>query len=389
MKIKILHIVTDTIFIDLAYAQFETAFPGISTYLLPNKRSEVKSINKTPVKRVSRFSFLDKNFIRHLEKYDAIIFHSITPFSLEVIKRISPHICLVWIGMGYDYYDLIYKKPEDMLDPQTQLLLQHSNKRNLSYSIKLSVKNIFKRLIYPNIYNKKKLLRKISIFSPVLTSEFEPVKNLIKDFDAVYMKWNYNMSYLYDNQNSIGFTKGRNILVGNSASPNNNHIEVFNILKNTPLPKDSKIIVPLSYGDISYKNDIIAMGKRMFGNKFQPLTYMLEMKDYVDLLASCSIVIFNHKRQQGAGNAVIALFLGSKVFMNPESLLYQQYVNEGLAVFPNSEIENEIAKHGLINLNKEEVQRNRGLVLKNRSFDHYVSNTKALVNKIIEIKKIN
>lgn len=389
MKLRILHIVKDAIFTDLAYTQFETAYPGISTYLLPSKKTPLKSIKKASLKRVSRFSFLDKKFIKYLEGYDAIIFHSITPFSLEIIKRINSDTCLVWIGMGYDYYDLIYDKPEDMLEPQTKLLKNKLGKHKLTDYIKLPIKKFLHGLIYNNAKNKKTLLRKISIFSPVLTSEFEPVKNSIADFDATYMKWNYGLNYLHENQKSIGFVRGQNILVGNSAAPNNNHIEIFSILKNLSIPADSKIIVPLSYGDMSYKNEIIAIGKRMFGIKFQPLTQMLEMKEYVDVLASCSIVIFNHKRQQGAGNAGIALFLGAKVFMNPESLLYQEYVDQGLVVFPNSEIENELTKYDLAYLDKDQRLHNRDLILKCRSFDDYLSNTRALVEKIIEIKKTN
>lgn len=389
MKIRILHIVKDAIFTDLAYTQFETAFPGISTYLLPSKKTKLKYIKKAPVKRVSRLSFLDKKFIKYLEGYDAIIFHSITPFSLEVIMRINSDTCLIWIGMGYDYYDLIYDKRKDMLGPQTRLIISNLRKRKPTNYIKSPIKKTLRRLVYRNANNKKALLRKISVFSPVLTSEFKPVKNSIEGFEAIYMKWNYGLNYLHENQKSIGFVRGQNILVGNSADPNNNHIEIFNILRGLSIPADSKIIVPLSYGEMNYKNEIIAIGKRMFGDNFQPVTQMLEMKEYVDLLASCSIVIFNHKRQQGAGNAGIALFLGAKIFMNPESLLYQEYVDQGLVVFSNSVIENELTEYGVAYLDKNTMLHNRDLILKNRSFDDYLANTRALVEKIVEIKKIN
>lgn len=43
MTLKLLHVITDEKFPDAAYQQFEEALPGASTYLLPDRKSQIVS----------------------------------------------------------------------------------------------------------------------------------------------------------------------------------------------------------------------------------------------------------------------------------------------------------------------------------------------------------
>lgn len=110
-------------------------------------------------------------------------------------------------------------------------------------------------------------------------------------------------------------SSGVNILVGNSADPNNNHLEIFDRLEGY---KEKKIMIyaPLSYGDQDYAKQIIIEGDIRFGDKFVPLIEMLTFDKYLDLLSKIDIAIFNHQRQQAMGNIRTLLGLGKKVYMN-------------------------------------------------------------------------
>ena len=90
---------------------------------------------------------------------------------------------------------------------------------------------------------------------------------------------------------------GNNILVGNSAHPENNHLDIAYKLKTINL-SNRKIIVPLSYGDNKYKKIILKKYKNIFGNKFKPLLDFISIKDYLNILKSCNICIMGHLRQQ-------------------------------------------------------------------------------------------
>lgn len=110
---------------------------------------------------------------------------------------------------------------------------------------------------------------------------------------------------------------GFNILVGNSADPSNNHLEVFDKLeafKN----QDIKVYTPLSYGNQDYAQTIIEQGQQHFDDKFEALTEHMPFNQYLEFLGKIDIAIFNHKRQQAMGNTITLLGLGKKVFMRSD-----------------------------------------------------------------------
>lgn len=138
------------------------------------------------------------------------------------------------------------------------------------------------------------------------------------------------------------------IQVGNSATPDNNHIEVLRLLKRFN-NENINIFVPLSYGDNKYAQDVVEYGKENFGDKFKPLIHFMEPKDYAQYLAEIDIAIFNHKRQQALGNIFALLYLGKKVYirndistwpylceeLNLDITSYQDIANQTFSQFIN------------------------------------------------------
>src|SRR5690606_29664970 len=61
-----------------------------------------------------------------------------------------------------------------------------------------------------------------------------------------------------------------NILVGNSADPTNNHIEVLEYLKQFKI-QNINIYTPLTYGNKIYAKSVINKGIEIFGDKYYPL----------------------------------------------------------------------------------------------------------------------
>ncbi|WP_355662375.1 TDP-N-acetylfucosamine:lipid II N-acetylfucosaminyltransferase [Halomonas salifodinae] len=122
-----------------------------------------------------------------------------------------------------------------------------------------------------------------------------------------------------------------NILVGNSADPSNNHLEVLERL----LPyKDEniKIYIPLSYGDQGHADKVIKLGKSWFGEKLVPVTDFMPYETYVEFLKSIDISVFNHRRQQAMGNTITLLGMGKTVFMRTDVSQWCFLRNLGLKV---------------------------------------------------------
>jgi hypothetical protein len=129
-----------------------------------------------------------------------------------------------------------------------------------------------------------------------------------------------------------------NILVGNSADPSNNYIAIFGRLKKNVNDK-CKIYCPLSYGDMSYAAKVIENGEGLFGDRFLPIRKFMEFDDYMRLLASVDVAIFDHPRQQAFGNIISLLGFGKKVYINPVSTLNSVFGQYGITVYDSKSID--------------------------------------------------
>jgi hypothetical protein len=127
-----------------------------------------------------------------------------------------------------------------------------------------------------------------------------------------------------------------NILAGNSGDESNRHAETLQTLE---FLKDSdiRIFCPLSYsGNPDYKNTIVRTGKKIFGEKFIPVTEILEPPQYLMLLSDIDIAVMNHKRQQGLGNILPLLYFGKKVYLRNDTTS-SEYLRSIGCTFYNSE----------------------------------------------------
>jgi len=145
-----------------------------------------------------------------------------------------------------------------------------------------------------------------------------------------------------------------NIMVGNSADPSNNHLEVFDKLEAFK-EKNIKIYTPLTYGNSEYSRFIIDQGKQRFGEKFVALTDHMPFSQYLVFLGDIDIAVFNHRRQQALGNTITLLGLGKKVYLNSASTLNGVFEEFAIEVFDVSVmtidlIENQTAENNTKNV---------------------------------------
>lgn len=122
-----------------------------------------------------------------------------------------------------------------------------------------------------------------------------------------------------------------NILVGNSADPANNHLDVFEKLA-TYKNENLMIYCPLSYGGVDggYVKQIAEKGTALFGDRFVALTDFMPFAKYLEFLGQIDIAVFAHKRQQAMGNTITLLGLGKKVYMRNDVTPWAMF--EGLCV---------------------------------------------------------
>lgn len=383
---NIAHIITDEKFPDSAYEMFEEVCPGCNTFILPGKKAPIKNLKKIDPIRIGKYSFLNRRLVSWINEFDALIIHGMNSFSLELVNRCKSSLKIYWIGMGFDYYDIIFKKKEDLLKPRTKQTVLESRKSNFFYkSVLRNILRVYRdRLLYPHSSDKKAAVRRVDYFCPVLESEFYSVKSYINCWNAEYVDWNYgNSATVVDGKYGQNFSLGNDILLGNSASPNNNHLDSLWFLKENEdyLRTDGKIIVPLSYGDFRYREIVVCRGNELFGERFVPLTEFVSPEDYSNILRGCGLVFMNHLRQQAGNNIAQALFMGARVVLDSKNPFYNDYKKHGVSLTSLEEAEE---NPGLLSksLTNEEVAFNQDVLKKMRGSRVAISKTKKLIKSI-------
>jgi hypothetical protein len=179
---------------------------------------------------------------------------------------------------------------------------------------------------------RKKIIKDFGHIITCINGDYE----LIKLWYKSNAKFHYSFMYLSNLYKEINIEYEpikrdyHNILVGNSSSSTNNHIEAFEKIKHL---SNDKIFVPLSYGDLSYSNSVIKMGKYYFKNNFFPLTKFIGISDYYTFLASIDVAIFNHNRQEAIGNIITLLGFGKKVYIRNDITTFSFLKSLGIKTY--------------------------------------------------------
>ena len=123
------------------------------------------------------------------------------------------------------------------------------------------------------------------------------------------------------------------ILVGHSAVESDNH-EI--VLKNLSRFKDKKIriVLPLNYGNPSYRNFVIDLAHSLFNDdQLMIITERMELDDYIALLWKCDISVFHVFRQIAEGNIIMLMYMRKKIYIPSDSVLDSYYrIENGLEI---------------------------------------------------------
>ncbi|MGB3078882.1 MAG: TDP-N-acetylfucosamine:lipid II N-acetylfucosaminyltransferase [Saprospiraceae bacterium] len=125
----------------------------------------------------------------------------------------------------------------------------------------------------------------------------------------------------------------RKVLIGNSATIENNHFDVLNVLtKLNPFVQTYSL--PMTYGQYKrYKSKV----KKVFSAKLNEKVFFLEkhlsLDEYYSFINQHPTAIFLHYRQQGLGNILYLIYNGTKVYLSERNTIYHWLKRNGIMVF--------------------------------------------------------
>ncbi len=333
---KIIHIASDEKFINSAYSQFEDVYPGENHFYLivEDCTRPLKYVDLKPeMTLISR----DKKKLQGLpKKFDnakVVCFHSVDEYSSRILNYLSSRFKIIWLFWGFEIYNNpLFLKNKSITGPLTFSSSQIAPKFQKSPNI---LRNFYRKkiLTYRTYFISmriRKALMKVDYCGILYKEEYEMVKSQLNT-NIKYFKFSYYPIEMMLS-NIQNYVNNDCILLGNSATRSNNHLEIFEILKEYDL-KNKQIITPLSYGEESYRKLILKQGANLFNGNFCPILDFLARDEYYNILQKCGIVIMNHYRQQAVGNVMVMLWMGAKVFLDERNSLYHYLKRIGIHIY--------------------------------------------------------
>lgn len=368
----ILHLAEDSIIIDRIINDFEDVLPGKNTFICfcPGEPKYVKP--RDFVYYISEGEKAPNSIIP--SSIDKVVIHFLSAPKIEfVYSYISESIPVYWLIWGGDLYNA--------------LLTYHG--RNMYYEPKYAGKTYLLLNFLSNIlgiqYFRNRIGRKTLEFIKERVNYFVSLPCDYDVFDQTFAQYNkgeFKGGFFYYPIDSILSTNkierrghSQNIIIGNSGSLSNNHLYAFKYLKRLNLGKRD-VILPLSYGGSEkYRHHVIKKGESTWGSNFKPLTTLLPLGEYNEILSSASICIYANWRQEAVGNILSVLCMGSKVFLSKKNPLYDYFRNLSLVVFPLEELDQHLLDTPLTS---EQIENNRSVILNTFSKQNLNSSIKSI-----------
>lgn len=333
---KILHLIPDEKITDNVIENFEKVFNDNIFFVLGNNenRKHCKTVGENVI------CGNEQLFVKENVKQDVkgIVVHGLNYIFSKLILDVDKNIAVAWFAWGFDVYNLP-KISETLYARDTFTYLKNSDAK-FTIINKIKKHRIIRSLYYKYVnktddyYSVYELAHKrIDYFCTYIKEDYDLFQNYYPN-KLKYIEIGYFSidQYLAGQPNLRISSIAKNILVGNSNSVENNHLDVFKTLNEIDFK--GKVIVPLSYGnDTKYKKIVIENGNKLLKDKFQPLLDFMQRDEYLKILSECSAAIFYHYRQQAMGNILALLYMGVRIYLSKNNPVYHYLKRNGIIVF--------------------------------------------------------
>lgn len=341
-----LHVVPDNTFINKFYENLEEL--GLTTKNKIVVRSNDKKLKaiKHNLSFAPLYSTQFSTLIGDINQYQKIFIHYLTPLLYRWIatQRMQNVSWMVW---GGDLYNLV------QLDALCYEPITLKKFIKEEWSIKHKLYDL-KVWVTQRRYQEK-AYSKIKNVLTWMDQEYKFVLNHLP-VRANHRFFFYENQLPYGNLDELVVPKRKstrfNLIIGNSGSPSNNHIDAVQFLEDNRVEAD--LFFPVSYGDARYisflkKNMKFSFGEIEFIDRYMPFD------EYLSWLASMDGLLMNTIRPQGYGNILMMMYIGKPVFFNPKNISLPDLNGAGLKWFPLESLKS-ITQLGDAN-NKEAVMK--------------------------------
>ena len=340
MPKKLLHIVPDDKFIDCAIDLFDsTSVENRYVCLvdsIPYAFRYVKNITRVECIKTEEAEMLWNDF-----SVDMFCFHTLDYSKYQYLLSIPKTKKILWLSWGYDLYAQCQDCPPVLnipcFKPLTQKYVGYKSwktyiKEWLHFILHLesSIRRLYKskQSECRAIRLQRQVFERVDYISTVLPIEYDMLR---KNTGTRAQYFPFQYSSRKKTQDVPQMSKNADsILVGNSATMTNNHLDILSLLEQRGIT--NVIQMPLSYGDKYYAGYLMQVTESS-KMKINVISDFIEKGEYASFLTHCRALVLGCIRQQALGNIIMMLSQGGKVFLYKDSMDYQYLKKEGFVVF--------------------------------------------------------
>jgi len=349
---RVLHIFSEKKFID-SHISLVLNNDCLNTFVYLNEKNDYSGhyVDVVQFYAVNEY----QEIIDSLESYDCVYIYYLDLIKAKIINRIpNSNINVFWHFYGAEIYNQD-KFRRQFLSKATQHLLKENCWSRVGRIVKHSIKNVY-LLIYPTKDTQKiieKAIKRVNYFCWYSIEEYQFLNSIV----------NYKLpKFLFQplankyERIVINPNKKRDLIIGNSKSPFNNHIDVLNLIDN--LRAKLSISLPFNYGSRSSYPDVLIQWIKSSCLDIKILDGFLDKKSYIDFVNEHKAFVFNSYRQMGLGNLFIAIACGLKIYINEYNPSYRWLINNNFRIYSiQADLKKDLIS-GNIQLNKFESVEN-------------------------------
>lgn len=364
-----IHLCNDEKFINTAREKFESHFPDRNTFIINKVNNKdlkyVELSNNTVL-----FDFESEEIQQYIlsvsegVKEVNIFIHFLDIYKARLINQLRNKLNFknYWIFYGADLYNLLHKKGRyELFDRKSSgfvLNIQHLLRGWYFY-----IRD------FRNDNELKEFISELNYFCFWNYYDYKLLKDNFKT-NAEFRKFIYGSTHDFTSYFEGFKSETKVILVNNSGSASGNHLTILKKLNKEKIKASfSTLIVPLNYGSKNVITEVDAFCVENFNTHYKPLLEFMEKGSYFNLIKEVDVVFFGHLRQEGAGNIILLLSLGAKVFLREQNNMMKYYRDLGLKLF--SWEKDFVSEDDLKPLTIAHQKRNREIILKEFSTKNF------------------
>ena len=190
---------------------------------------------------------------------------------------------------------------------------------------------------------RRPVIKRIGHVVSMYEEEYDLVKKWYhNEGEVIYVRMFYPYCLKSENKNASAPKVKKEgdklcVLLGNSASKTNEHIDAIDILSKNPDILD-KVYCPLSYaGSRMHANKVRKYGLAKLKDKFKPLMEFMPLDEYDRIWAEADIAVFNQRRQEATGNIYSLIMQKKTIYLRPVTTPWMFFKRVGIKIGEFSE----------------------------------------------------